>query len=179
MRIGICGTHATGKTTVLNYLRSIKRFENYTFCVECTREVMRLGLSINENGTDTTQKLIMQSHVFNLYMYEDMITDRTAYDGLAYSRYLFSKQSITAECMDHVQKVFNKTYQDYDIIFHIKPEFDVIDDGVRSMNSDFRVQVDIEFDSILSEFPPNRLCMLTGSVENRAAQIINFLENLK
>jgi len=80
MRIGITGAQSVGKTTLLNALRSEKLFKDYAICDEVTRRVKSYGLPINEGGTDTTQRLIMNEHIYNAFMHEDMLTDRTALD---------------------------------------------------------------------------------------------------
>ena len=78
MKIGISGAQSVGKTTLLNALRSEKKFKHYTICDEVTRRVKSYGLPINENGTDLTQQLIMQEHIVNAFMYTEFIADRTS-----------------------------------------------------------------------------------------------------
>ena len=63
MRIAISGAQSVGKTTILNALRSEKIFKDYHVANEVTRRVQSYGLPINENGTDLTQRLIMQEHI--------------------------------------------------------------------------------------------------------------------
>ena len=59
MRIGLSGTQSTGKTTLLNVLRSEKHFKEYQVNDEVTRWVRSLGIDINEAGSDISQELIM------------------------------------------------------------------------------------------------------------------------
>ena len=80
MKIGITGAQSVGKTTLLNALRSEKLFKDYVICDEVTRRVKSYGLPINEEGTDITQRLIMNEHIVNVFMYGNMLTDRTALD---------------------------------------------------------------------------------------------------
>ena len=95
MRIGITGAQSVGKTTLLNALRSEKLFKDYVVCDEVTRRVKSYGLPINEEGTDITQRLIMNEHIVNVYMHDNMLTDRTALDGLVYSTYLYKQNKIS------------------------------------------------------------------------------------
>ena len=75
MRIAISGAQSVGKTTLINALRSEKALKDYTFCTEVTRRVGSYGLPINEDGTDITQRLIMQEHIVNYFMNDNMICD--------------------------------------------------------------------------------------------------------
>ena len=56
MRIGLSGTQSTGKTTLLNVLRSEKHFKEYQVNDEVTRWVRSLGIDINEAGSDISQE---------------------------------------------------------------------------------------------------------------------------
>ena len=105
MKIGITGAQSVGKTTLLNALRSEKKFKTYAICDEVTRELIKLGLDINEAGSDLTQELIMQKHVFNVFMYNDMLTDRTALDGLVYTAYLHLHKKVSKDTLDIVKAI--------------------------------------------------------------------------
>jgi GTPase SAR1 family protein len=141
MKIGITGAQSVGKTTLLNALRSEKLFKDYVICDEVTRRVKSYGLPINEEGTDITQRLIMNEHIVNVFMYGNMLTDRTALDGLVYSAYLYNKNQISANTLKYVREVFNKVWHSYDYVFYIEPEFEIVDDGVRSINKQFRDEI--------------------------------------
>lgn len=172
MKIGICGAQSTGKTTLLNTLREGGWLSSYTYCVESTREIQRLGLNINEKGDDITQKMIMQHHVFNLSMYDDMITDRTVYDCMVYTDYLYHRNQISEEMYRLIVKIFERFHNAYDIIFYIKPEFDIVEDGVRSNNRLFRDEIDDRFQQLLRDVPPNNLFILSGTVDERIQQLL-------
>ena len=175
MRIGITGAQSVGKTTLLNALRSEKLFKDYIICDEVTRRVKGYGLPINEEGTDTTQRLIMNEHIVNVFMYGNMLTDRTALDGLVYSAYLYSKNQISANTLKYVREVFNKVWHSYDYVFYIEPEFEIVDDGVRSINKQFRDEIAELFEYVIEK---ENLSMLRvkGSVRNRVNTIIDHLE---
>ena len=175
MKIGITGAQSVGKTTLLNALRSEKLFKDYVICDEVTRRVMSYGLPINEEGTDTTQRLIMNEHIVNVFMYGNMLTDRTALDGLVYSAYLYNKNQISANTLKYVREVFNKVWHSYDYVFYIEPEFEIVDDGVRSINKEFRDEITGLFRVTIDR---ENLSMLRvkGSVRNRVNTIIDHLE---
>jgi nicotinamide riboside kinase len=175
MKIGITGAQSVGKTTLLNALRSEKLFKDYIICDEVTRRVKSYGLPINEEGTDITQRLIMNEHIVNVFMYGNMLTDRTALDGLVYSAYLYNKNQISANTLKYVREVFNKVWHSYDYVFYIEPEFEIVDDGVRSINKQFRDEIAELFEYVIEK---ENLSMLRvkGSVRNRVNTIIDHLE---
>lgn len=175
IRIGIAGAQSVGKTTLLNALRSERFFRSFTICDEVTRRVKSYGFSINEEGNNLTQRLIMQEHIVNVFMYDGMITDRTALDGLIYSVYLFKKKKIDAETMKFVNSVYRKVVPMYDYLFYIEPEFDVEDDGERSTDLQFRDEIVTLFEQFIAKekLPVIRV---KGSVRERVNTVINILE---
>jgi nicotinamide riboside kinase len=172
MRIGISGAQSVGKTTLLNSLRSEEVFSSFKFCIEVTRRVNSYGLLINENGNDTTQRLIMQEHIVNMFMNDKMITDRTSLDGLVYTQYLAENKKVTPSAYDHAFKVFKKLQPKYDIQFYIKPEFEIENDGVRSIDTFFRDRVVRIFEETIKEHDIN-VVYITGSVRDRVQQVID------
>ena len=175
MKIGITGAQSVGKTTLLNALRSEKLFKDYVICDEVTRRVKGYGLPINEEGTDNTQRLIMNEHIVNVFMYGNMLTDRTALDGLVYSTYLYKNNKINTNTMTYVKEVFNKVWGSYDFVFYIEPEFEIVDDGVRSTNKQFRDEIAELFEATIEKEKLNML-RVKGSVRNRVNTIIDHLE---
>lgn len=173
MRIGISGAQSVGKTTLLNALRSEPTFKEYSICDEVTRRVKSYGLLINEHGSDTTQRLIMQEHIVNLYMHENMITDRTSLDGLVYTKYLKQKGKVGQETLDYAGKIFDKTIRQYDLLFYIVPEFDIVDDGTRSTDIEFRDDIVEIFNDVMGVHNIDFL-HVTGSVRQRTQFILDI-----
>jgi nicotinamide riboside kinase len=103
------------------------------------------------------------------------LTDRTALDGLVYSAYLYNKNQISANTLKYVREVFNKVWHSYDYVFYIEPEFEIVDDGVRSINKEFRDEITGLFRVTIDR---ENLSMLRvkGSVRNRVNTIIDHLE---
>lgn len=175
MKIGIAGAQSVGKTTLLNALRSERHLKGFAICDEVTRRVKSYGLPINEDGTNVTQRLIMQEHIVNVFMYDDMITDRTVLDGLVYSSYLYKKNKIDAATMKFVRSVYNKVRPQYDHLFYISPEFDIVDDGERSVDVQFRNEIVETFESFIAK-ENITVIRIKGSVRERVNTIINILE---
>lgn len=178
MRIGISGTQSVGKTTLLNALRSESFFKSYAICDEVTRWVKGLNISINEDGSDKTQELIMMKHVWNVYMHDKMITDRTALDGLVYTHYLHHKGKVSRDTLLLAFNVFNKLRDSYDYLFYIKPEFDLVSDGVRSDNIGFRNDIAAIFDEYINE-QQIKVINVTGSVRERTSIVMDTITGVR
>lgn len=175
MRTGITGAQSVGKTTLLNALRSEKFFKDYTVCDEVTRRVMSYGLPINEDGNKATQRLIMNEHIYNVFMYDNMLTDRTALDGVVYTRYLHKEGKVDSNTLKHVKTVFSKVWPVYDYVFYIEPEFEIVDDGVRSVNQTFRNDIVELFEDVIEREKLN-IIRINGSVRNRVDMVLKFVE---
>lgn len=176
--IGISGAQSTGKSTLLNALRSEPFFKEYFVGDEVTRRVKSYGLPINEDGTDVTQRLIMQEHIVNVFMHSNLLTDRTALDGLIYTKELQQRGMIKNQStVDFAIDVFNKLAPMYDVIFYIRPEFDIEADGVRSIDKQFRDNVAEAFENAYNQYHNNLLYLvpITGSVRDRIDQVLNYL----
>jgi GTPase SAR1 family protein len=166
MKIGFSGAQSTGKTTLLNALKLEEVFEDFIFCDEVTRRVKSYGLPINENGTDITQRLIMQEHIVNVFLNDKMITDRTSLDGLVYTTYLHIHGKVSKDTLEYAQRVFRKVQPQYDLQFYIKPEFTLENDGTRSPDVSFRDQIVGIFDDVISSYNLN-VVYLSGTVQQR------------
>lgn len=176
MRLGISGAQSTGKTTLLNALRSEKCFQHYTIRNEVTRTVKNYGLDINENGSDITQLLIMKEHIHNIYMYPNMITDRTALDGIVYTHWLYREPrcQISDEVFAECKHIFEQLWGAYDYIFYIEPEFPIEADGVRSSSETWQNEIVDEFNDYLSvyEIP---VIQVRGSVRERVNTVLKTI----
>lgn len=178
MRIGISGAHSTGKTTLLEALKKMPRFSNYHFGSGMTRRVRDYGCAINENGTDLTQKLIMQEHIVNVFMHDNLVGDRTALDVVVYTDVLARSGAISSKTLTGAVNVFERIMPHYDILFYIKPEFEIVDDGVRTTDIAFRDKIVDKFDEYIKQYDI-RVVELTGSVDDRVAQILRAISEIE
>lgn len=177
MKIGICGSQSVGKTTLLNALRSEKCFNGYSICNEVTRTLKEYGIAINEEGNDLTQKLIMQQHIYNAVMFDNMLTDRTAIDGYVYTKSLYTKHKVHLPVLKDAHKVMCRILPMYDYIFYIKPEFAIDDDGVRSADKTWQDEITTLFDSTIQENQIN-VVNLSGSVRERVNTVLKTIGEL-
>ena len=169
MIVSFTGAQSTGKTTLLNSMRSWKELSNYKFIDEITRDVGRKGLKINEEGDDATQRAIMKAHCDNLEKGKNLILDRCSLDGVVYTHYLYLHDKVTKDTLDFAKSVFLRTFAEYDQVFYLKPEFDIVEDGVRSTDVQFRDEIVELFEEYIDMYNLKKISVveLTGSVEER------------
>ena len=188
MRIAFTGVQCTGKTTLINALKTDPLFEGFTVIKESIRSLKDKGYHINEDGNDDTQIAVMNAHIMNLIPSETLI-DRCAIDGLCYGEYSFNHNKISIDTLNFCRVVWELTRDYYDFIFYIRPEFDMVEDGTRSTNSEFRDEVLKIFDKYIAESynrnvdyygkNNNNIYMISGTVEQRVQQVKQALIDKK
>lgn len=171
MKFAISGAQSTGKSTLVNELSHLQRYNDYVFYGGLTRKLQNQGFKINTEGDDATQLHIISKHI-ERFLPEKVITDRCALDGYVYTLYLYKKQKVTQQTLAIAESVF--TNLAYDIIFYIKPEFKIVDDGVRSVDIQFQTDIVNLFDEVFESFNIQPI-ILSGSIPQRVAQ---FNENV-
>lgn len=168
MKIAISGVQCTGKSTVLKELQKMPELSEYEFVFEGIRNLKNQGkIKINEDGDDHTQMVIANFHKDNL-LKENVVLDRCILDCYAYSLYSYQKGMISKDTLDKVTEIYNETVNQYDVILYLRPEFEMIEDGVRSLNKEFRDKVLENFESLIKDL--KNVVVLSGTVENRVNQ---------
>jgi nicotinamide riboside kinase len=175
MKIAFTGAQSTGKTTLLQAVKSNEEFRyKYEFIDEITRRMVKKGLKINEAGGNTTQLLIMNEHIKNL-LYQNVIMDRCVLDGVVYTDWLHWEGKVQTWVWEYAKNVFDHYVNRYDVIFYLKPEFDIVDDGVRSVDISFRDEIVQRFERYIKHVKVP-IVTLSGTVEQRLEQFYNTLE---
>lgn len=177
MRISFTGAQSAGKTTLLNALLEDGVFEGYFVAEEIPRKLAAQGVKINKEANADTQILIMAEHIRNL-QHVNMVTDRCVVDCMVFTHWMYyrGKEPIPTWVFDFCSKSFFHYIKQYDIIFYIKPEFDIVPDGVRSTDKEFRDEISLLFDDYIKMIPEGKVITLTGTVEQRKEQVIKALE---
>jgi nicotinamide riboside kinase len=168
MKIAISGGASQGKSTLVNRLQNDEMFKGYKFQTNLTRNLRQQGIPINEDGTAVTQLHVMLKHFERLQGKDNVILDRCALDGLAYSMYFFN--DIEESVRDIIVMMFETMIDKYDKLFYIIPELSLVEDGERSVNKDFFDIVNSNFDHIINEYKID-VIRLHGSIEQRITQI--------
>lgn len=156
IKIGIMGTHGTGKTTLAFDLALKHKKENPSLNVKIMAEVARkCPYLINEVTTQRSQRWIWAAQmVAEIYgMKNDvLICDRTILDNLAYSKY-WSFNHI----LDDFMEASVRWMLTYEKIYWLRPnnKFICADDKVRSTDIVFQKNIDQILASWIKEFDIN------------------------
>ena len=172
MKIGFCGTMSVGKTTLVNELKKLSEFKDYTFRTERSKYLMEMGIPLN---TDSTLKgqLIFAAERASELMQEKIITDRTIIDVIAFA-------NLSKSMKDHEKHFLSATIQplmnEYDILFYVSPEgVKIEDNGVRETNAEYRIAIDNEIKSIISMHTVKKVINIKGTTKERIEQIKNTI----
>ena len=169
-RIVFTGAQGTGKTTVL------KEFENKGLKVitEVVRQLASKGVKINKDGDEKGQTRIFKEYkdLLSEISLEGYISDRCMVDVLAYSMYLAEQGKVTDEFVQKQKKQLVQFKNEHpDIAYCYFPiEFDVVEDGVRDTDEEFRAAIDHNIKAVLQEVGIQPI-VIRGSVEARVAKV--------
>ena len=161
---------SVGKTTLVNALKELPEFKNYNFRIERSKHLMNLGIPLNTDSTLKGQLVFASERAAEL-MQENIITDRTIIDVMAFCR--LSKSMSSAE-KDHINGVLWHLIREYDIIFYITDlSIPIEDNGVRETDKDYRLEVHNKISSILSMCGgmAGKLVRISGTTEERVEQV--------
>ena len=166
--IALVGSASVGKTTVFEILKN--KFPKYEFINESTRTVSKYEYRINEGGSDNTQLAIAAFHLKALLQPYNLILDRCMMDALVYTRVT----DVTEGTRDYMQHIWDEVKDEYTYFIYFPIEFAAVDDGVRSVNEEWRKQIDDEFKVELDKLGRDYLTV-TGSPMQRVKQIIDHV----
>ena len=93
-------------------------------------------------------------------------------DVVVYSAFMDSIDSITYK---YIEDTWNRIKNEYSHYVYFPIEFDSVDDGVRSVNEEWRVKIDDEFKAVLEGVRQPYLT-ITGSPMQRLNQILEFIK---
>ena len=168
MKIGFCGTMSVGKTTLVNELKKLSEFKDYTFRTERSKYLMEMGIPLN---TDSTLKgqLIFAAERASELMQEKIVTDRTIIDVMAFA-------SLSKSMKKHEKYFLNSTIQplmnEYNILFYVSPEgVEIEDNGVRETDSKYRMAIDKEIRSQIQMHGGKKVITIKGTTKERIEQI--------
>ena len=169
-RIALVGASSTGKTTVYELLKN--KLPKYEFINESTRTVGSYGFPINEAGTSETQLAISSFHLEALLKPGNVILDRCYMDLIVYSNFM---DKISKEAHNYIEDTWNRVKNEYTHYVYFPIEFKSVDDGVRSVNEEWREKIDKEFQLHLEGVRKPYLTV-TGSPMQRVEQILEFIK---
>jgi len=170
MKIGLCGTMSVGKTTLVNALKDLPEFKDYTTRTERSKELMAIGIPLNTDSTFLGQTVFMAERASELLI-DNIITDRTIIDVMAFAQ---ASKSIDWTDKEAFYQYAIRLIREYDYIFYVSPEgVEIEDNGIRETNADYREEIDIIIRHILSQ-QKHRIKnygILEGPTEQRIEQL--------
>jgi GTPase SAR1 family protein len=175
MKIGLCGTMSVGKTTLVNELKKLGQFKGYEFATERSEYLRDLGIPLNTDSTLNGQTIFLAERVAEL-MKENVITDRTVLDVIAFTNLAKSIDFKDKEYFEDYARVF---VGQYDYIFYISPEGTVMEDnGVRETDLEYRDLIDQAIIRAMNTYGHRckNVHMLKGSTVDRIEQMLGVIQ---
>lgn len=144
MKIAICGSHGTGKSSFAKKLAE-KIGGNYIHDI-VTDEIVPQGFAINENTPPEVQILLM-SRQWQLEQttQESWVADKCLFDYWVYANAAFD---------DYIKKtlwMFVEKNGRYDVIFYLPIEFEMELNGIRSADLNFQKIMDGRYRKLLDD----------------------------
>ena len=170
MKIGFCGTMSVGKTTLVNALKELPEFKDYTFRTERSKYLMELGIPLNTDSTTKGQAVFLAERASEL-MQENIITDRTIIDVMSFAKASKSMNYYDAEKFCEFARTM---LHEYDYLFYVSPEgVEMEDNGVRETDLKYRETIDSIIKLLLyrSNHKIKNLVELKGTTEERIAKM--------
>jgi nicotinamide riboside kinase len=175
-RIGFTGSQSVGKTTLVNALKELPEFKDYHFATERSKYLRDLGIPLNTDSTLKGQTIFLAERCTEL-MYDNVITDRTVIDVMAFT--------LNANSINIIDKAGFEMYaqcllNEYDYIFYISPEgVEIEDNGVRTTDPIYRNQIDQTIQQILRMYRDKIKSYkeIKGSTQERIEAILQHIYN--
>lgn len=171
-KYAFCGTHGTGKSTLLTHIEDILKWHQIEIVNDSSnaRKLKSLGYKINEEGNDFVEYVVASSHVSNFARTNHWFADRCIIDGTAY----MFETKCTKKCKQAIVNMCKEFSQHYTQIFYIPIEFDMQSDGVRRVDEIYRKKIDTNMKELLENL--NNVTIVTGDLTQRRNIIQSYLE---
>lgn len=180
MRIALVGAHNTGKTSLFHRMYSNYKFSGHEFFPEVIREVQRNGFAINEHADDASQLAMCSYHLKHLH-WANFVTDRCLLDNYVYAKVLSMAENpkVSFKCVETIYHYFDQTKNDIDLYIYCPISFEMRDDGLRTINKQFQVDIDNAFQNVLKCIPEEKILRVSGETDARFQQVLKRFNELR
>ncbi len=174
MKICLIGTQGTGKSTLLNRFR-----DHYNVIDGVARRCITQGCDSSESGTWSSQCKIFNSYLRALDE-ENYISTRSVLDVLAYTAWLTKKgKIIPAQYLSQLQDTVLWWIRNPEVVICYVPiEFEIEDDGVRSVDKTYQKEIDKEMLYVLQQLKVPYYSV-SGTVEQRVEQLKEIIQKIE
>ena len=164
---------SVGKTTLVNALKNEQEFKDYKFATERSKYLSSLGIPLNTDSTFKGQIVFAAERSAEL-MQENMITDRTIIDVMAFTEL---SNSIDLAHKYHLNATFYHLIREYNIIFYVSPKgVKIEDNGIRETDAKYRKSIDEEIKRLLRIYGlSTKVVELSGSTKKRIQKVKDTL----
>jgi len=165
---------SVGKTTLVNALKELNYFKGYNFRTERSKELMAQG--IHKYRSTYGSNCFLAERASEL-MHENIITDRTVIDVIAFARASKSMNYLDKEDFTDYAK---HLIREYDYIFYVSPEgVEIEDNGIRETDAEYRKEIDMIIDHTImkNRHRIKNLIKISGSTEERMSKIISSINS--
>lgn len=173
MKIIFTGAQGTGKTSVLNDFKE----KGYDVVTEVVRNLSKKGVKINKDGDEKGQTKIFNEYKKIFSEKQDFISDRGLIDVVAYTVYLARHGKVSEEFANKQIKQLHKfVINNKDFFYCYFPiEFEVVDDGVRDLDEEFRNEISEIILSLLGALGLSFI-LVTGTLEERVGKVQELID---
>lgn len=177
MKYCLTGTHSTGKSTLLAALKEVypeAYFNDSSTRDATTKEERRLEVITDQTQRNIYHKILEKEVMLDLVSRKrNVFMDRSFIDFVAYTHAFYTRGHLSKNFRDAMVKELTKRLDYYDIVFYLPIEFEIVDDGIRSIDVELQKEVDSHIREMLSMF--DSVVTLKGTLDERIAQIRNSI----
>jgi len=175
IKIGILGTHSTGKTTLGHTIMSY--LKEHHFIVGWVDEIVRdIPASVSDLSAFLSQYWVINSQINKEIERQSnnkvIVTDRTVIDNFAYAKRSAKKNSISKKQLNVLEIICKNWAETYDFLFYTqRTQSPIEDDNYRSTDIQFQIEIDQIIKNIIKQWNVH-VVELSGEFDKRFEKVL-------